>query len=449
MRFCQTSGSVIAAVGGIAALVATCDADAALPTLAQCSAPDYGLYIAGSPAAQSAFATTIAADLFGGSDNLATYTATNGNFKAYCGFASSSNSAAIPQSSVVTIHYRAEGDNFVGTMLLATGNPIKFLDLTQSSQITGFDVQVTGSSAANDPDDSWTGALAPHAVEVGISDLDLWAILGTNEYPTQYNTTVYGSPTLEQFWMINSFPIFQQVFGVFVNTSGINGDGSGQAIGLSSQVLSNIFIGQYTDWHQVPSTTGGPVSNVSAPINLINQAPGAGARYAAELYFLGAGCTPSSPYLLSPYLIDDLSPDTYSTSSALSVANATPGSITYATIENVGAMPNLTLASLDGIAPSAFTAVTGQYGWWYEATLQVGTITSPGGSVLANWLVNELATAATAPHSSQVMAIPNLGNPQNPFPLPNATDTFNGQTIYTNVYSRGGNNCTSPVGYNW
>jgi len=54
--------SVIVTSSNVTAGTAQISVVSLLPALAQCAAPQYGLYIAGSPAAQSAFTTTIAAD---------------------------------------------------------------------------------------------------------------------------------------------------------------------------------------------------------------------------------------------------------------------------------------------------------------------------------------------------------------------------------------------------
>src|SRR5215467_11659838 len=77
----------------------------ASPTVAQCAAATAKLYIAGSSAAQPSFATALAADLFDAGGET-TISATNGNFKAYCGAAKASNGAGLPTGTITTVYYR-------------------------------------------------------------------------------------------------------------------------------------------------------------------------------------------------------------------------------------------------------------------------------------------------------------------------------------------------------
>src|ERR1700733_11046881 len=114
MRNLKIASAVALALGGISA------AQAASPTLAQCQAPGATLYVAGSSAAQNAFAAALNTDLFGGGE--VTYSATNGNFKAYCGL--SANATVAPVNTPIVVHYRAEGGSVVGALPIVSGNAI-------------------------------------------------------------------------------------------------------------------------------------------------------------------------------------------------------------------------------------------------------------------------------------------------------------------------------------
>jgi hypothetical protein len=175
---------------------------------------------------------------------------------------------------------------------------------------------------------------------------------------------------------------------------------------------------------------------------VINQVTNSGARMATQLYLLNDYCTYDSLALYEP----SPASESFSTIDALALANATPGSITYASIDYDGVMPNLTLASINSISPSAQAAVNGLYKWWYETTMQPGAITSSGGTALYNWLKKELSSVATVPHTPQVMAIAGAGTPANAVTLPAGSHTYNGQTVYINLFSRQAYGCNFPLG---
>lgn len=409
------------------------------PTVTQCKGtPADTLYIAGSSAAQPAFGSALATDLFGGSSFELTFKATNGNFEAFCGFAVSGNTAGITAGNLVVVHYRAEGGSVVGALPIAASKTVKFLDLTNAA-VTSTTVTTGGTSEANGPNDSWTGPLTEHTVEVGVTDVEPAALVGSN-YPTTYNTTVFGTATPAQLGGLAHTALFQEVYGLFVNTSGINGGGTGQAINLTRNTVGAILAGSITDWSQVPSGTG-TVSSVAAPITVVNRESGSGTRTGAGIYFLNIGCSGNAT-------INDPTPanDYYATSDALAAAAGIPGSITYASIDNNGKQAALSMASLNGTAPTNFGATNGSYDWWTEAQLVKGTITSTGGSTIYTWLTTELAKVATAPHAADVNAIPGVaGNV--PTAAPAAANTLNGVSIYVNPFTKGGNktsSCAAP-----
>lgn len=432
MNNLKVAAAVALAIGSVTAAHAN-------PTAAQCGAPGASLYVAGSSAAQNAFSNALATDLFGGTANLNTYASTNGNFKAYCGSAVAGNTAGVTAGTVVTVHYRAEGGSVVGALPVVAGNPpIKFLDLTNAACQIAAPV-VNGTSATVGTTDGWTGCVTQHAVEMGVTDLEPTVFVPPN-YPSAYSATVFGSANATQLAGLTSTKLFQQVFGLYVNTNGINGGGTGQAVNLSKETVATILSGNYTDWSQVPNgaTTGtASVSSVSAPITLINREAGSGTRTGASIYFLNTNCSNNTLTLSDPTPLAD----GYATGDVLAAAATTAGSITYASIDNAS-KTNMTNVTLSGITPSNLEAANGQYDWWFEATAQKGNITSTGGLGLYNWLVGgELAAHATAPHTAQINVIPSFAG--NGTVL--AADTLGGKTIYTNPFTRGGKSCSIPV----
>src|SRR5260221_13871936 len=99
MRNHKIAAAVALAIGGISAAHAN-------PTGAQCGAPNNSLFVAGSSAAQNAFANALATDLFGGAAKENTYAGTNGNFQAYCGFAAARHNPGHPAGNHLTAPLR-------------------------------------------------------------------------------------------------------------------------------------------------------------------------------------------------------------------------------------------------------------------------------------------------------------------------------------------------------
>ena len=411
----------------------------ASPSVAACATAGTSgavLYIAGSSAAQPAFATALAADLFD-STGETTISATNGNFKAYCGLAKAGNGAGLPTGTITTVYYRGEGGSVVGALpLVGAGKPIKFLDITSAPCQNAAPV-IVGTSKSVGTVDGWAGCVTNHLVEMGVTDLEPTAFVPPN-YPSTYNTAVFGKASEAQLGALTSTPLFQQVFGIYVNTSGINGGSTGQAINLTRETVANILNGNYTDWSAVPSASGGAVSATSQPITVVNPEAGSGARTGASIYFLGTNCVDS------PQTLSDPSPtnDGYATADVLATAATTPGAITYASIDNSN--PALSIASLSGVTPSNLAAASGQYDWWFEATAQKGPrMSSTNGTLLYNFLVGgELSALATAPHAVDVLVISNVGG--NNATVPVTSSTVGGNTIYINPFTKGGNSCSIP-----
>jgi hypothetical protein len=408
----------------------------ASPTPATCAGATATLYVAGSSAAQASFATALANDLFDATGET-TMSASNGNFKAYCGLAKAGNTAGLATGTVITIYYRGEGGSVVGALPIVSGKAIKMLDITPAGcQVAA--PATTGTSATVGTTDGWGGCVTTRQVEMGITDLEPTVFVDPN-YPTAYSTAVFGTATKGQMATLTQTKLFQQVFGIYVNTSGINGGGTGQVINLTRETVANILEGNYIDWNAVPSASGGQVSTTSQAITVVNREAGSGTRTGASIYFLGTNCS------FAQGTLNDPGPDGFATGDVLATAAATPGALTYASIDNSNA--SLSIASLSGVAPSNLAATNGQYDWWFEATAQKGNITSPNGTALYTFLTGgELTNLATAPHNVDVLAIPNAGT--NTPAVPVTSSTVGGKTIYINPFTKSGNSCNIPAEQN-
>ena len=421
-------------------------AHAVVPSVAQCQNPQHQVYIAGSSAAQNAFFTGVNVDILASNGSVYQSGSANGNFKAICGV--SANAAVAPVGESLLIHYRAEGGSVVGALPIAAGgsHPLNFL-LTSGATTVGtvaapVTLAVTGNSATNGTTDSFGGPnLVKANVDIGIIDVEGAQFVGTN-YPSLYSAGVYGSATPAQMAALSSKekPLVGQVFGLFVNTSGLNGGGTGQAINLSNESVANILDGTFTDWSQVPTLVGGVAgvaSTSAAPITLINRESGSGTRAQASIYFLNYNCGQATRAISDP----NPPADGYATGDVIAAAQSTPGGITYASIDQAP-KANLTLASLNGVAPSNLAATSGDYGDWFEARIVKGNTTLDAvGTAFYNYLVNVVPTNAKAPQSKQVLTIPNAGVPANVAPaLPVAVNGV----IYTNPYGRSGKSCGAP-----
>jgi hypothetical protein len=414
-------------------------AHAVVPTLAQCQAPQHQVYVAGSSAAQKAFFTATNADVFAGNGSL--YVSSNGNFQALCGV--SASAAYAPVGDSVLIHYRAEGGSVVGALPIAAGlgHPLNFL-LTSGAAAVGtlaapVTLTVTGSSATVGTTDGWGGGnLVKHEVDIGIVDIEPAKFVGAN-FPSAYSPAVFGTATPAQLGALNISPLVDQVFGIYVNTSGLNGGASGQALNLSRETIAGILDGTMTDWSQVPTVNGGVAgvaSNVPAPIVVENREAGSGTRTGASIYFLNYNCSQSN----RP--INETGNDGFATGDVLNAANSTAGAITYASIDN--SKPNLTLVSIGGMVPSNVAATSGDYDWWFEAqTVKGNTALDATGTAIYNYIKNTIPTNAKAPQVKDILTIPGAGVPANPSVV--APAAVNG-IIYTNPFGRNHESCGAP-----
>ena len=456
----------------VAAVLAAGSAGATSPSPASAAAPFVGLYVSGSSAAQPAVIAALesATGFCGGSYTAFSSTTDTNFFAVSCTPQASTGVSDANGSNIFTIWYRSEGGSVTGALPLVTGAYIKQLDVSQGTSSTPdsngqplYAINVSGASATNGIDDTFgsgvlttanPGGLGSGApVQLGITDVEPGALIGNN-YPSAYKSSVYGKATAAQLASLTATTIFDQVFGVFVNTQGLSL--SDTPLSISRATLANVLRGTAgsTNWNTVPNTNGNAVTSGSQGIVIVNREQGSGSRTATDIFFTTDQCNKNSVKPIKESTLGTA--DFFSTGNVLAAANSIPGSITYATIDNAGSSkyPNLTLVALDGITPSNLNAATGQYQDWFEATAVTNTSVSPLSTdqqSVVTYLISAFQNVATAPGAVDVLANPNY-NSANTSPTPSAglpvsgTASVNaGKTIYINPFTRSGNSCLPPV----
>jgi hypothetical protein len=418
----------------------------ATPTLAQAQSPFAAFYISGSSAAKNGILGALENDICGGSSNALVFSSTgNTNFFAVsCAPSSSTGISGANGTNVFTMYYRDEGGSVVGALPLVSGSPISQLNLSGASCAgNACTVAVGGTSAANGTTDTFTG-VTKQVSQLGVTDVEPGALVGDN-YPTAYSTSAYGSATPTQLAGLSGSAVFQQTFGIFVNSSGLH-----TPICLSSSAVQGILNGNLTNWQNVEDcATHATVASASVPIVLVNREPGSGSRTATSIFWLDDECNPSHSGVL-----EDQSIDYFSTGNVLAAAAAQAGGVTYASIDQSQA--GLVQAAIDGVTPSNLATAQGQYEWWVESWLLTPNVPLTGvPASIAAFLLTDLQNGNTAPHSAQVTLIPGSGSNTTPA-LPAATTAntcSNGNActvktstaIYVNPFTRAGVTCSQPI----
>jgi len=277
-----------------------------------------------------------------------------------------------------------------------------------------------------------------------------------NNYPSAYKSSVYGHATAVQLAGLTQTPIFDQVFGVFVNTNSSafsptekSGQGTANAsLALSRQTIATILQGDQTNWDDVPDTSGNAVTSTGLGITIVNREQGSGSRTATDIFFTGDHCT--NPLQTAIAESTGGTADYFSTGNVLAAANTVPGAITYASIDNAGSssFPNLTLVAVDGVPPSNLSAAAGTYGDWFEATVTTGSSfksLSTAQQALIQGIITAFETEATLPGAADILANPNYNTPS--YPISGTGVTITGHTIYINPDSRLGNSCNDPLNF--
>jgi hypothetical protein len=450
----RSSTKIAAAVAAaLAGVTGAGTASAAPPTLAQAATAPVQLYIAGSSAAKSGVLAAIATNVCGGSANALAVSSsfTNVNFFATSCTVATSNTGLSFAGQIATVYYRDEGGSVVGALPIFSGKAIHQLNLNDTTNIPGCSgtsclATVTGSSATNGIDDSFGGAVTTAGVQLGITDLEPGVFVSDN-YPTLYKSSVYGTATAGDMVGLNNdaVTIFDQVFGIFINTSSsafVSGVKGASTVNIPKSVLTNLLNGGITNWENAQDT-GGNTLATSLAVAVVDREAGSGSRAGAAIYFPQDECNVTVTAATSIVDPSKGSSDYFSTGNVLSAANVTAGGITYASIDNFNttSYPNLALVWIDGIQPSNLTAAEGQYDYWFEATAITNPSLVGNAANLASFIVSALQTEATAPHAVDIMANPFYNTPSLPI-----SGTANGSpTIYISAYSRGGVSCATPA----
>lgn len=197
----------------------------AVPSLLQASTAPVQLVIAGSSAAEGSVATAVENNICGGVANTLVVTSKggSGNF-----FAFSCNTSAtitgVTTGTLATIYYRTEGGSVVGALPLVQNKQIKRLNLADTTNCASTGTataacSVTGVTATAGTTDSWLGGLTADFVQLGVTDVEP-AQLTNGDFPSNYSPAVFGTATGAQLKALPTSRIFDQVFGLAVNTSG-------------------------------------------------------------------------------------------------------------------------------------------------------------------------------------------------------------------------------------
>ncbi|HMK85712.1 MAG TPA: hypothetical protein VK437_07125 [Steroidobacteraceae bacterium] len=444
----------------IAAVLASGSSMASSPTPASAAAPNVGLYVAGSSAAKNAILGALegtaspAAGLCAGSYSVFSSTGDTNFFAVSCTPGSSTGLPSANGSNIFTIWYRDEGGSVTGALPLVSGSTINQLSLAGATGSgPSYSVSVPGSSASNGIDDSFASGVFKAPVQFGITDVEPARLTGAN-YPSAYKSSVYGKATATQLANLTATTIFDQIFGIFVNTNSAAfsaaeaaGQGTSTAsLQLSRDAVANILNGTDANWNEVQLPGGAAVTTTSLPIVIVNREQGSGSRTSTDLFFETDECNTVTQ---SPILETTKgTADYFSTGNVLAAANGIPGSITYASIDNAGSTsyPNLTLVAINGVQPSQLNAASGVYGDWFEATAVTGsnyTSLSADQQGLIQYLITAFQTESTAPGAVDILANPNYNTAA--LPVSSTASVNGGVTIYINPFTRGGVSCNVPL----
>jgi PBP superfamily domain len=430
-------------------------ASAAPPSLQSAASATLTLSIAGPTAARYGLIYDLQINLCGPGNSL-TVTGTSGgiNFYAVSCVISASTGLQIA-GQLATVYFREQDDAIVGAVPLITGRPVSQLNLSDTTNIPvcppGATSCVANVGAGNFTSDSFTGAVAKRSLQLGMTDLEP-AIFVADNYPTAFGTSAYGIASPAQMAVLTSSaqPLFQEVFGLFVNVNSAPFLKSGSkptSLNISKAALTNVLQGNLGDWSLVSDTSGNPIASAQAPIQIVNRESGAGSRAATAVYFTGDECNPSASTLADSA---GAAGDFFSTANVLSAANTTTGAITYASIDNYSTTtyPNLVLVNINGIPPSNLAAAEGQYDFWFEGTAQTAPTITGNQTVLVNWLIGELESETTTSGRVDIDAIPGLGASNNAA-IPASGSAFvppsGTATIYVNDFTRAGSSCDTPL----
>jgi hypothetical protein len=446
----NSNRKIAAAIAAVLGIGGAGIASAAAPTLAQAQAVTTNvLYTSGSSAAKNAILGAIENDMCGGAANSLIFSSTGDTnfFAVSCAPAASTGIVGANGTTVFNVYYRDEGGSVTGALPLVSGSPIAQLNLAGATCAgNACSVAVGGSSAANGTTDSFTGT-TKQLSGMGVTDVEPGALIGDN-YPTGYSVAAFGKASPAQLGSLSTTAVFQQVFGIFVNSTGLH-----TPICLSTPAVQGLLTGAITDWSKVEDClTHAKVASSSVPVTIVNREPGSGSRTATSIFWLNDECDPTFTGVL-----EDQPTDYFSTGNVLAAAGTTTGAITYASIDNIGSTANMVAVAINGVPPTNLAAAQGQYPWWVESDLVAPNYSiSAVAQSIVNFLTTDLQNGNTAPHSAQVNLIPGSGANTTPsLPVNLTANTCSNAAcsvatstpIYVNPFTKSNVSCNIPISF--
>jgi PBP superfamily domain len=481
MKIAAAVSGVLAACAAPSAFASYTGEPAAQTTAAAAPAANF-FWLAGSSAAVSGFGTSVGADLCNTSASpIATFQTIPGkvptaqnpgapvpavgtpDFRMFSCTASAALGTLAGQT--INVAYRADGGSVVGAYGPLRNVAVNELDISTAwcsadATLNTYDcatalnttqpvpagaLAITGTTTANGPSDSYGGALVPHKLFYGITDLEpgafgnpalapklAWAGGGNNDplvstlsapYPYTFLGADASPATLQA--MPHTL-LFQQTFG-FVASTNLN------ITDISSADVAAILSGTITDWAKIPRTAAdgaaGPVTAAKTKIIVCQRDLGSGTRTSADVIFTGDGCNTTGAALKNVDANANL--DNFSTPDELACVNASTGNaIGYVSVDNFSKVvpggstyPNVHSLTLDGRTDNNGASAVGGIQYAVEASINqnVAYVPSANENIFFPRLIIDLQQIATAPQSAQVNTLPGHG-----------TNASNGGTVQTN-----------------
>jgi len=438
------SKNLIVAASVAAALAGTTSAFALNPTVTAAIPADHTLIVAGASAARDAVEAIFNDTRVCVAGTVTRFRASASNtpdLRAYsCTLATGTpyfNDSV--EGDNVVVYYRSEGGSVWGPGAIAKNVPVARLVVNANctlSESPNYICAVNGYTLSNDGTVGATGNITRTAVQLGVADLEPTMFVGAN-WP-EPGTQLGNQPSANALAALPAVPVFGQTFGVIVPTGS-------NITNLTTQDITSIFTGNYGDWSQVRG------SNTSGPITICRRERGSGTQTGAEVFFNGANCSPAA---LSFVHSTDNPPIFGNTV----IENSTSGSLATCVVNNPGSIgiavantapTNTKFVTIDGIPANHNTAATGQYPYWFEATMTKasGLVATVG--LLADGLIAAVQDDGSVPNVLSAFALSGLG----PISAPNvpsitAAEQPTRPIALARRGSTAGNSCQKPQAQN-
>ncbi len=405
---------VAAAVAAALAVSTTGVSFAVGPTPLQASNAFHKIYMAGSSAAAAGIISYIENSYCGGVNFSVFQTPASVVNKPDFRAVSCTATLAPFTGTTMTVWYRAEGGSVVGVFPVINNTVVKQLDMVNAACTLGTDgvnyncTGVLGTASVNGTNDSWSGGVISHNVDLGISDLEpgvfgssaTWAGGASHDPVGTYATSFTGADhTAAQLQSMAHTTIFQQTFGFVVSNNLTFTD-------LPRDQITAILNLAVTDWSQV--TLANNAAAGSGAIHVCHREMGSGTRAATDLYLNNPGC------VVAANVISDADPanDNFQTLAELNCVNTHSNAIGYVSVDNFSKVgPGQTFTAtkpvtVSGTLPSAVASGVGSYTNVYEASLNRNAAMSSDAINLLTNLQPALQNVNTTSTSAQITAIP-------------------------------------------